>query len=97
MESKFASDEIVEATPKIDGSLGIMFLWRGDIHVFTRKRANSEQAVWATAWAREHMRREALEEGWTYLVEIVSDDNTVCIDYPFEGLVLLSAMSPEEL
>eukprot|EP00727_Mastigamoeba_balamuthi_P002566 m51a1_g12306 hypothetical protein (981) ;mRNA; r:361151-367167 len=95
MESKFASDEIVEATPKIDGSLGIMFLWRGDIHVFTRKRANSEQAVWATAWAREHMGREALEEGWTYLVEIVSDDNTVCIDYPFEGLVLLSATSPE--
>eukprot|EP00727_Mastigamoeba_balamuthi_P002567 m51a1_g12307 hypothetical protein (709) ;mRNA; r:368761-382107 len=95
MESKFASDDIVEATPKIDGSLGIMFLWRGDIHVFTRKRANSEQAVWATAWAREHMGREALEEGWTYLVEIVSGDNTVCIDYPFEGLVLLSAMSPE--
>eukprot|EP00727_Mastigamoeba_balamuthi_P011666 m51a1_g7121 hypothetical protein (510) ;mRNA; r:130276-135800 len=95
MESTFASDEIVEATPKIDGTLGIMILWRGDIHVLTMKRANSEQGAWATAWARGHIAREALEARWTYLVEIVWDDNTACIDYPFEGLVLLSATSPD--
>ena len=88
--SNHEQDEIVEATIKYDGSLGIAFLWNGDVMVTTKRRMNSEQAVWANQWIIEHCNLTAFQAGCTYLFEIIYQNNTVVVNYLFEGLVLLA-------
>ena len=88
--SNHEQDEIVEATIKYDGSLGIAFLWNGDVMVTTKRRMNSEQAVWANQWIKEHCNLTEFRAGHTYLFEIVYQNNTVVVNYLFEGLVLLA-------
>ena len=104
-EAAVDPDEIVEVTEKIDGSLGIGFMWKGKVylsnylflfifscvdfsllsrHVSTRNRLNSYQAMWATEWLR-HTNTTILQEGWTYLFEIVYPDNRNVITYPYSG------------
>jgi hypothetical protein len=83
------------ATFKIDGSLIIAFLWQGQVHAATRRRMDSEQARWATDFLRARpSAAAAMQPGWTYLFEAVYADNTHVVQYPFEGLVLLDAISP---
>jgi hypothetical protein len=80
-------NDLVQATLKVDGSLGIGFIWEGLLYVSTRRRLDSEQALWATSWARAHIANESLVAGHTYLFEIVCADNKHIVDYCFEGLV----------
>eukprot|EP00026_Physarum_polycephalum_P001247 Phypoly_transcript_01248.p1 GENE.Phypoly_transcript_01248~~Phypoly_transcript_01248.p1 ORF type:complete len:1053 (+),score=118.16 Phypoly_transcript_01248:360-3518(+) len=94
-EREVDPNEIVEVFEKIDGSLGIGFLWQGKIYVATRKRLDSEQSIWATEWIRKNTDTSVMQEGWTYLFEIVYPDNRVIIIYPYSGLVLLACVSPE--
>ncbi|KAG1670820.1 hypothetical protein FOA52_003411 [Chlamydomonas sp. UWO 241] len=54
-----------------------------------------ELALWASAWLHEHSQVQQFEPRWTYLFEAVYQENTVVVQYPFEGLVLLGAMLPE--
>lgn len=54
-------------------------------YVATRRRFDSEQAVWATDWLMKNSNIGALKEGWTYLFEIVYQNNRVVIGYPYEG------------
>lgn len=82
------------ASPKGDGSLIIAFMWQGHLLTAPRRRMDSEQALWAHDWLAAHLLPGALQPGWTYLFEAVYRDNTHVISYPFEGLVLLSAMGP---
>ncbi|CAB4020274.1 2 -5 RNA ligase [Paramuricea clavata] len=83
-------DEVVEATIKYDGSLGIAFLWNGEVMVTTKRRMDSEQAIWAKQWIKDHCNLTEFQTGYTYLFEIISQSNTVVVNYPFEGLVLLA-------
>ena len=83
-------DEIVEATIKFDGSLGIAFLWKGEVMVTTRRRMDSQQATWAKLWIKDHCNLTEFQAGHTYLFEIISQNNTVVVNYLFEGLVLLA-------
>jgi hypothetical protein len=53
------------------------------------------QALWASAWLHEHSQVQQFEPRWTYLFESVYQENTVVVQSPFEGLVLLGAVSPE--
>lgn len=62
-----APHAMVQATMKMDGSLGIGFFWEGRILISTRRRLNSEQAQWATEWAQAHIESSAFVPGWTYL------------------------------
>ncbi|KAK3275520.1 hypothetical protein CYMTET_16352 [Cymbomonas tetramitiformis] len=88
--------EPAEFSLKVDGSLAIAFLWDGEVRVATRRRLDSEQAVWAQAQLRGSARTAAaFQPGWTYLFEVVYDVNRLLVRYPFEGLVLLAAVSPE--
>eukprot|EP01006_Ploeotia_vitrea_P028161 TRINITY_DN60887_c0_g1_i1.p1 TRINITY_DN60887_c0_g1~~TRINITY_DN60887_c0_g1_i1.p1 ORF type:complete len:522 (+),score=37.41 TRINITY_DN60887_c0_g1_i1:67-1632(+) len=88
-----SEDEEIEATEKIDGSLGVAFLWHGELYVTTRGGMASAQAQ----WAREHWRQTVpgietlLKPGYTYCVEIVNKDNLVVVPYDWEGLALLAA------
>ena len=83
-------DEIVEATIKYDGSLGLSFIWNGEIMVSTRQRVDSVQAIWAKQWIKDHCNLTKFQAGYTYLFEIIYLDNNVIVNYLFEGLVLLA-------
>ena len=83
-------DEIVEATIKYDGSLGIAFIWNGEVMVTTKRRMDSQQAIWAKQWIKDHCNLTKFQAGYTYLFEIVYQDSTVIVNYLFEGLVVLA-------
>lgn len=81
----------VEATSKMDGSLGLLFFDDGAWRVTTKGSFASTQGVWATAWLHQHVNVSALTPGMTYLVEIIYPENRIVIPYTFSALVLLSA------
>jgi hypothetical protein len=88
-------DDNARASFKVDGSLAIAFLWDGELQVSTRRRMDSQQAIWTKQWLRSHTPLEAFEKGWTYMFEAVFNDNTVVVPYPFEAPILLAAISPD--
>jgi len=63
--------DIPLVTDKLDGSLGILFEWKGQNFVATRGSFHSEQATWATNWLRNRYPRLQLPKGYTLLVEII--------------------------
>ena len=86
---------MVEASIKWDGTLGLAFIWNKELVVCTRSRMDSEQALWAKWWIQNECDISVFKEGWTYMFEIIYSDNTVVIDYPFEGLVLLAVTNAD--
>lgn len=84
------ANENVEATVKYDGTLGIAFVWNGEVMVTTKRRMDSEQAIWAKQWIMGHCNLTSFQAGHTYLFEIIYQNNTVIVNHPFEGLVLLA-------
>lgn len=89
--------EIPLVTMKLDGSLGILYLWADEWYVATRGSFASEQAVWATAWYHEHMKSNPAS--WpadvTPVFEIIYSENRIVVTYEFEGLVLLGMIDNE--
>lgn len=89
---------LLDVTEKMDGSLGIAYVWRGDWRVSTRGSFTSDQAIWATNWLNgTRVNRAELDRhrGKTLLFEIIYPDNQIVIDYgSFEGLVLLGGRYP---
>ena len=85
----------INASLKFDGTLIIAFVHNCTVRACTRRRMDSEQAVWAQRWLDEHARADAFVEGWTYAFEAVYAANTVIVPYAFEGLVFLDAWSPD--
>ena len=81
----------MEASVKMDGSLGIAFHWGGEWHVATKGRLDSPQAQWAERTLRT-LHTGALDPEVTWLFEIIFDDpqSDTVIHYDFEGLILLS-------
>ena len=75
---------------KYDGSLGIIFRFRGDWQVATRGSFSSEQAIWAKNWLDNNIQKNKLFPGDTYLAEIIYAENRIVVPYDYEGLVLLS-------
>jgi RNA ligase len=95
-------NEPFEVYEKMDGSLGIAFYYKGDWMVATRGSFISEQAVKATEMLKglsvlKHYPTTPLRENWTYLFEIIYNENRIVCDYDFEGLVLLGAYDRETL
>ena len=87
--------DLASASFKFDGTLIIAFVHNNKVRVCTRRRMDSEQAIWAQKWLANHAHLDAFVEGWTYAFEAVYSTNTVIISYPFEGLVFLDAWSPD--
>src|SRR6202795_4064115 len=84
-------------TTKLDGSMGIVYLYGDQYWVATRGSFDSDQARWATAWYRQHA--AMFPQGWpadvTPVCEIIYPENRIVVDYDFAGLVLLSIMDNE--
>ncbi|EFJ39408.1 hypothetical protein VOLCADRAFT_101013, partial [Volvox carteri f. nagariensis] len=86
--------EPMVAQVKVDGSLVLAFKWAGQLRTATRRRMDSEQALWAAEWLQTHADPAAFKPGWTYMLEAVYGNNTVIVPYTFDGLVLLGATDP---
>jgi T4 RnlA family RNA ligase len=85
-------------TEKLDGSMGIVYLYDDQYWVATRGSFDSDQARWATAWYRQHVAM-GFPQGWptdvTPVCEIIYPENRIVVDYDFAGLVLLSLIDNE--
>ena len=81
---------------KLDGSLGIVCNYDGNLVVATRGSFESEQAKWAQRWFDKVFDGPfswVPIEGLTYLFEIIYPENRIVVDYKgYEGLKLLAVM-----
>lgn len=89
-------DEPVDVLDKMDGSLGILWQYRGEQGIATRGSFTSDQAIHATKlWHeryKEHM--GSISTNWTYLFEIIYPENRIVLNYGAEDdLVLLGIRS----
>ena len=75
----FAPSDIQTVMKKEDGSLGIVFLHNGNIHVTTHGSLDSDQGKWATNFARKN--KMTLAPNQTQLTEIIYPENRVVTDY----------------
>src|SRR5271157_2548785 len=84
-------------TTKLDGSMGIVYIYDTQYWVATRGSFDSDQARWATAWYREHekMFRQGFPADVTPVCEIIYPENRIVVDYDYAGLVLLSLIDNE--
>lgn len=76
------------AVEKLDGALGIIYerATDGSMAVATRGSFDSPQALWATSWIRENRDRvPAVRDDWTDLVEIISSEHRIVVDYRDRG------------
>lgn len=89
-------DERVIATDKMDGSLGILWDYKGEQGIATRGSFTSEQAIHATElWKSKYGFR--VNAAWTYMFEIVYPSNRIVLDYgDMDELVLLGVRDIEE-
>lgn len=82
-------------TEKLDGSCGLIFADpdTGEPVVTTLGAFDSSQAEWAARWLTEHHPRWRPPPGWTTVVEIISPDNRIVVDYGDRAeLVFLAAV-----
>jgi RNA ligase len=77
-------------TEKLDGSMGTLYQWDGQLWIATRGSFDSDQARWATAWARKNVNYRLYPADSTPVFEIIYQQNRIVVDYDFEGVVLLS-------
>jgi RNA ligase len=93
---KLLMDFPVVVTDKMDGSLGILWSYKGEQGIATRGSFTSEQAVHATALWKEKY-NFAVAPMWTYMFEIVYPSNRIVLDYgDMDELVLLGVRDIEE-
>eukprot|EP00966_Prymnesium_polylepis_P303224 7004233-Prymnesium_polylepis.1 len=83
-------DEMVQATEKLDGSLIIAFMWEGRIVTCTKRRADSEQSMWARAWLQKQGLTDRMVAGDTYLFEAVYHESAVVCEYLRDECVLIA-------
>lgn len=89
-------------SPKMDGSLGIIYPYQGGFAVATRGSFKSTQAMHATALLQEYFAKGFVDRyylqslyylGYTVLVEIVYPENRIVVDYgKVDDLILLDVL-----
>ena len=85
-----------EVFEKMDGSLGIMFKYNGELVCATRGSFDSDQSKWMTKYAMEYNYKDLIVDGFTYLFEIIYPENRIVVDYgDQERLVLLGIINTE--
>ena len=87
---QIGDQELVEATEKKDGSLIIAFLYHRELITCTKRRADSEQAIWSRSWLNERGVSSKLLPGATYMLEATYRDNAVVVSYKQDECVLLA-------
>ena len=78
----------IRASVKFDGSMVVAYMRHGVLHTNTKKRCDSQQAIWARKWLLDYAGH--LHDGMTYIFEAVFKDNQIVLEYPLESLFLLA-------
>ena len=87
-ENKHTSTEEFDVYEKMDGSLGILFNYKGEWVLATRGSFTSDQSVKGTELLQKYDYNR-LNSDYTYLFEIIYPENRIVCTYDFEDLVLL--------
>lgn len=82
-------DDPRSATDKLDGSLCIAGIVDGALLCTTSGSFTAWQGSWAQAWLIANKVQMQMLPGYTYLFEIIANDDLHPIRYDFEGCVLL--------
>lgn len=87
-------DEPFEVFDKLDGSLGILYRLDGKPYIASRGSFTSEQAQEATRLLYEKYAHAVplLQEGFTYLFEIIYPENRIVVNYGTERALHLLAV-----
>jgi len=85
----------LEVTEKLDGSLIVIWFHHGRWNISTRGSFDSPQAQWAQEWCQHNVLQSSLRTNVTYLAEAVYPENRIVVNYPEQGLFLLSAYNRE--
>lgn len=93
-EEKHTPTPDFDVYAKMDGSLGILFNYQGQWVMATRGSFTSDQALKAFFMLQKYDFNK-LHEDYTYLFEIIYDDNRIVVKYDFEDLVLLGMIHTE--
>ena len=82
---------------KMDGSMGTVFQNQiGQWQVATKGSFTSDQAKWGTKFLYEEGLHEKLEDGHTYIVELIYPENRIVVNYgAMLGMVLLTSYGPD--
>jgi len=95
-EGKHTTTPDFEVFEKMDGSLGIMFKYNGEMVCATRGSFTSDQSKWMTNFALKYNYQDIIVDGFTYLFEIIYPENRIVVDYNGEErLVLLGIVNTE--
>ncbi|KAF9103462.1 hypothetical protein BGX27_010564 [Mortierella sp. AM989] len=86
-------EQILEASVKMDGTSIVMACYQGRVVVATKNRFKSRRVdlVKAILQARR-ITESAFRENHTYICEYIGGPNCRVINYPFEGLCLLTVI-----
>lgn len=91
LKSEEIPNESFEVFEKLDGSLGILFNYEGEWIFATKGSFISEQSVKGMEMLKKY-KYEKLLEGYTYLFEIIYNQNRIVCQYNFEDLILLAVI-----
>ena len=95
-EGRHTSTQDFEVFEKMDGSLGIAFVYEEQVVYATRGSFASDQAEWMASWGGKYNFSNILVEGYTYLFEIIYPENRIVVDYGGESrLVLLGVIKTD--
>lgn len=84
-----------EVYEKMDGSLGILYFWKGEAQIASRGSFHSKQALKANSllYGKYRSSLAHLNPDYTYLFEIIYPENRIVVDYgDAEELVLLAVL-----
>jgi RNA ligase len=87
-ENKHTPTDKFDVYEKMDGSLGILFNYKGEWILATRGSFTSDQSVKGTELLQKYDYNR-LNPDYTYLFEIIYPENRIVCSYDFEDLVLL--------
>jgi T4 RnlA family RNA ligase len=93
-EGKHTPTSEFEVFEKMDGSLGILFYYEGNWVFATRGSFSSDQAIRGFEILKKYDYHK-LQKKFTYLFEIIYDENRIVCRYDFEDLILLSMIETE--
>lgn len=95
-EGKHTPTQEFEVFEKMDGSLGIVFVYEGQVVYATRGSFASDQAKWMADWGSKYNFSHIIVEGYTYLFEIIYPQNMIVVNYGGESrLVLLGVIKTD--
>jgi RNA ligase len=93
-ENRHVATSEFDVYEKMDGSLGILFNYKGEWILATRGSFTSDQSIKGTELLKKYD-YEKLHPDYTYLFEIIYPENRIVCQYDFEDLVLLGMIHTE--